>query len=933
MKTTSTKTKLLTVLLTLCMLLSLVPVSVLAAEPAAGTADFCVKSGTEAIDLLNQYKTGTALSSWDNSSKTLTLRGIEFTTTAQTAVKLPVGSTIVLTDGSHNFIQSGDVTINVSGQHNNQTFINALDAAGSLTIQGGTAGTGTLSVYAGKVKNEGDGWTFSSGITVNGDFTVKGGHVTARGGYIEGKDSVFSIGVNMDNNIKNKALLVTGGTLTAIAGESYEIQDDGSKRAMFSRGVYLYRGNVTVSGNGGLRAESVEKMADGGVLSNGLYISFGSLTVANSAEVAVAGAYGAYISGGSIALSGGRLLAVSTQTETSYGNALDVEAEKQVADSGNITVTGGTLETSNGKIYVSAYGATENQGVFTVTGGSIVNRDQIQGSGLKINISGGSVQTQGMDVGALTLSGGTLTIREPVRKSSYDGELYAFPAVDVSNLVISGGTLDAAWDWGAFVPTVFPAKEDATYATALVKLPYEFQSATFTGGTTTLDTGKAGNIALLVKGTLTLGQGMAETGADANHCQLKTGTPVKFAAATVSTITAATIENAKFNYQPGDAPRATAQVTAADQDKYEIAYECWQQFENNNPVAAWYSDNGAHGSLPTITAFESGKSYVYSLMLKPKGGYSFSSETTITVNGATVSAPFVGGSMYIPAVKTITMPTLTAIDVVEINGVTVSFKNGDTPVFTGKVPDGANYAYRCEWWELDSKTGAMSTDFGNFYENKVTAFEAGKTYHYGVYVTTYGDVGNVRYVFTPDTKLKINGEFVNYKRYEGDTSDGSDGTMWVITDLTMTPQAAGTTPEYKIIEGADGAWTKNTDGALTFRANGDFAGFTGVKVDGALIAADQYTAVSGSTVITLKKEYLDTLSVGKHTLTVVYADGECSTEFGIKAAQGGDGTTTPGKSPLSGADTGAAMWFGLLFISGVGLAILLLTKARKSAEE
>lgn len=119
MKTTSTKTKLLTVLLALCMLLSLVPVSVLAAEPAAGTADFCVKSGIEAIDLLNQYKTGTALSSWDNSSKTLTLRGVNFTTTAATAVKLPMGSTIVLADGSYNFIQSGDVTINVSGQHNN----------------------------------------------------------------------------------------------------------------------------------------------------------------------------------------------------------------------------------------------------------------------------------------------------------------------------------------------------------------------------------------------------------------------------------------------------------------------------------------------------------------------------------------------------------------------------------------------------------------------------------------------------------------------------------------------------------------------------------------------------------------------------------------------------------------------------------------------
>ena len=60
-----------------------------------------------------------------------------------------------------------------------------------------------------------------------------------------------------------------------------------------------------------------------------------------------------------------------------------------------------------------------------------------------------------------------------------------------------------------------------------------------------------------------------------------------------------------------------------------------------------------------------------------------------------------------------------------------------------------------------------------------------------MYVTAVGFVEseNTSYVFGPDTKLKINGEFVNYKRYENDTSDGSDGTMWVITDLTMTPKA------------------------------------------------------------------------------------------------------------------------------------------------
>lgn len=267
-----------------------------------------------------------------------------------------------------------------------------------------------------------------------------------------------------------------------------------------------------------------------------------------------------------------------------------------------------------------------------------------------------------------------------------------------------------------------------------------------------------------------------------------------------NTITAATIENAQFDYQLGDALQATAWVAVDDMDKYEIAYECWQQFENNEPVAAWYSDNGSHGSLPTITEFKSGKSYVYSLMLKPKEGYSFGSETAVTVNGESVKSSLSGEYLYVPAVKTITMPTIKVIDVVEINDATVSFQDGDKPVFTGDVPDDVYYVLRAAWWELNSTTGLISTEpeFGSgIYENKITTFEAGKTYHYGVYVVAYGDVGNIRYVFGPDTKLKINGEFVNYTRYEGDESDGSDGTMWVLTDLTMTPEAGGTTPAEK----------------------------------------------------------------------------------------------------------------------------------------
>ena len=89
---------------------------------------------------------------------------------------------------------------------------------------------------------------------------------------------------------------------------------------------------------------------------------------------------------------------------------------------------------------------------------------------------------------------------------------------------------------------------------------------------------------------------------------------------------------------------------------------------------------------------------------------------------------------------------------------------------------------------------------------------------------------------------------------------------------------------YEIIEGANSTWTKGSKDGQLFTSNAEFAKFKEVKVDGTTIAATNYTAEEGSTKITLAPTYLETLSVGSHSIVVVSTDGSASTNFTVKSA-------------------------------------------------
>lgn len=90
-------------------------------------------------------------------------------------------------------------------------------------------------------------------------------------------------------------------------------------------------------------------------------------------------------------------------------------------------------------------------------------------------------------------------------------------------------------------------------------------------------------------------------------------------------------------------------------------------------------------------------------------------------------------------------------------------------------------------------------------------------------------------------------------------------------------------PEYRIIEGANSSWTQNTDGTVVIRGDGEFNRFHAVKVDGKVIDRANYDVKKGSTIITLKAEYLKTLATGSHTFAIVWDNGIAGTNFTVVA--------------------------------------------------
>lgn len=135
---------------------------------------------------------------------------------------------------------------------------------------------------------------------------------------------------------------------------------------------------------------------------------------------------------------------------------------------------------------------------------------------------------------------------------------------------------------------------------------------------------------------------------------------------------------------------------------------------------------------------------------------------------------------------------------------------------------------------------------------------------------------------------------------------------------------------------ADVTYKIGADGTVTLRCTGVLSSFKGITVDGkALIQGKDYTAVSGSTIITFNADYLKSLSVGKHTVVMKYDSGDV--EAGLTVidrdpdASNSDATAPDASNPDAGDINGLVLWLAFMAACVLGFTGTAVHNKKKKA--
>lgn len=131
----------------------------------------------------------------------------------------------------------------------------------------------------------------------------------------------------------------------------------------------------------------------------------------------------------------------------------------------------------------------------------------------------------------------------------------------------------------------------------------------------------------------------------------------------------------------------------------------------------------------------------------------------------------------------------------------------------------------------------------------------------------------------------------------------------------------------KFVSGANQEWTKGSKEGLIFKIDTDINEFKKVLVDGKELKDTNYDIKSGSTILTLKPSFLDTLSAGKHKIRFEFNTGSVEAYFTVKDKENSSQT----ESANTGVQNKYGLWIVLLLVAAGGLAGFgILSKRRKN---
>ena len=149
----------------------------------------------------------------------------------------------------------------------------------------------------------------------------------------------------------------------------------------------------------------------------------------------------------------------------------------------------------------------------------------------------------------------------------------------------------------------------------------------------------------------------------------------------------------------------------------------------------------------------------------------------------------------------------------------------------------------------------------------------------------------------------------------------------------------------KITAGDGATVTQGEKKELSFTSDASFSDFLRVELDGTTLDEKNYTKKEGSTIITLNRDFVATLSVGEHTLAIVSQSGTATAKFTVKAKPTETATPQPTVTPQptaqpqptvqpvspipsTGDTANPALWFVLLIVSGSALAAIFVLRRK-----